>query len=422
MQRMSTMSGKQRLNPEWVRQKVIEEIINYEEGYVKNLKDVIEGPLKEARLRKDLFNDNQIERLFNNIEELFEFQVQFLESLKNRLKTIVHKSEIGDTFTEYQDKFVDIYSRYCNNHSSALAEYTILNQHMIYTIFFESCRLLKDMESIPLDGYLLKPVQRICQYQLQLKELLKYTTSTHPDHSKVKDAECIMSKVASTVNERKRRTENINKLAQWQSTIEDWRGEDILVKSSIMIHSGSLYKISAGNKQLRRFFLFDKQLVYCRKVLGSGKLQYKGRINLDQCQTVNLDDNSEPGVVNGWKMENRVKNKWIVLFCKKSSDKTAWLDALKEERRQVELDEENNFVIPEAQKQAAYVQVTRSNSTRSKKLNSFSHKYKSTSDLRNSLLVDPIPRDSKSKSNKKLKGFSNKMFLKKQKKLLHLHD
>ena len=88
----------------------------------------------------------------------------------------------------------------------------------------------------------------------------------------------------------------------------------------------------------------------------------------------------------------------------------------------MELDEENNFVIPEAQKQAAYVQVTRSNSTRSKKLNSFSHKYKSTSDLRNSLLVDPIPRDSKSKSNKKLKGFSNKMFLKKQKKLLHLHD
>ena len=36
------MSGKQKLNPEWVRQKVIEEIINYEEGYVKNLADVIE--------------------------------------------------------------------------------------------------------------------------------------------------------------------------------------------------------------------------------------------------------------------------------------------------------------------------------------------------------------------------------------------
>ncbi|KAL5246817.1 hypothetical protein ACHWQZ_G018871 [Mnemiopsis leidyi] len=422
MQRMSSMSGKQKLNPEWVRQKVIEEIINYEEGYVKNLADVIEGPLKEARLRKDIFDTTQIERLFNNIEELFEFQVKFLESLKKRLKAIVHKSEIGDTFTEHQEKFVDIYSRYCNNHSSALAEYTILNQHMVYTIFFESCRLLKDMESIPLDGYLLKPVQRICQYQLQLKELLKYTSPSHPDHAKVKEAECIMSSVASTVNERKRRTENINKLALWQSSIEDWRGEDILVKSSIMIHSGSLYKISAGNKQLRRFFLFDRQLVYCRKLLGSGKLQYKGRINLDQCQTVDLEDNSEPGIVNGWKMENQAKNKWIVLFSKNNTDKSAWINALKEERKQVELDSENNFVIPEAQKHAAYVQVRRSNSTRSKKQNSFSQKYKSTSDLRSSLLADKTSKDVKSKSNKKLKGFSNKMFLKKQKKLAHLHD
>ena len=39
---MNTMSGKPKLNPDWVRQKVIEEIINYEEGYVKNLRDVIE--------------------------------------------------------------------------------------------------------------------------------------------------------------------------------------------------------------------------------------------------------------------------------------------------------------------------------------------------------------------------------------------
>lgn len=43
----------------------------------------------------------------------------------------------------------------------------------------------------------------------------------------------------------------------------------------------------------------------------------------------------EPGVVNAWKMENRAKNKWVVLICKKNSDKMTWLDALKEERKQV---------------------------------------------------------------------------------------
>ena len=34
--------AKPKLNPDWVRQKVIEEIVNNEEGYVKNLRDVID--------------------------------------------------------------------------------------------------------------------------------------------------------------------------------------------------------------------------------------------------------------------------------------------------------------------------------------------------------------------------------------------
>ena len=55
-----------------------------------------------------------------------------------------------------------------------------------------------------------------------------------------------MKGVATTVNERKRRAEGVNKLAQWQATVEDWRGDDLLKDSSILIHSGSLTKISAG--------------------------------------------------------------------------------------------------------------------------------------------------------------------------------
>lgn len=33
----------------------------------------------------------------------------------------------------------------------------------------------KDLVAIPLDGFLLTPVQRICKYPLQLAELLKHT-------------------------------------------------------------------------------------------------------------------------------------------------------------------------------------------------------------------------------------------------------
>lgn len=44
------------------------------------------------------------------------------------------------------------------------------------------------------------------------------------------------------------------------------QGEDILEKSSELIHSGELVKISKGHAQERHFFLFDHQLVYCKKV------------------------------------------------------------------------------------------------------------------------------------------------------------
>ena len=44
------------------------------------------------------------------------------------------------------------------------------------------------------------------------------------------------------------------------------QGDDILEMSTEMVHSGELHKISKGHSQERHFFLFDHQLVYCKKV------------------------------------------------------------------------------------------------------------------------------------------------------------
>jgi len=40
--------------------------------------------------------------------------------------------------------------------------------------FFSACQLLVE-KAVTLEGFLLKPVQRICQYPLQLRELVKFT-------------------------------------------------------------------------------------------------------------------------------------------------------------------------------------------------------------------------------------------------------
>ena len=138
---------------------------------------------------------------------------------------------------------------------------------MLYFVSFQACRLLQEMISISLDGFLLTPVQKICKYPLQLavsccvskgkmavrsswpkvtnsglysqfyvrssshcltfyllnvQELLKHTLPSHEDYESVKEALETMKEVASLINERKRKVECVNKIAKWQSTIEGW--------------------------------------------------------------------------------------------------------------------------------------------------------------------------------------------------------
>ncbi len=79
------------------------------------------------------------------------------------------------------------------------------------------------MIELKLDGFLLSPIQRICQYPLQLNELFKYTPPEHKDYNNVQQALNAMRDVASYINERKRRMEYLEIIHKWQNTVENWQ-------------------------------------------------------------------------------------------------------------------------------------------------------------------------------------------------------
>ncbi|XP_053521450.1 rho guanine nucleotide exchange factor 4 isoform X2 [Artibeus jamaicensis] len=264
-------AGAQGSSRDQMRTNVIREILSTERDYIKHLRDICEGYVGQCRRRADMFSEEQLRTIFGNIEDIYRCHSAFVQALEQRFnRERPHLSELGACFLEHQAHF-QIYSDYCNNHPSACLELSRLTRLSKYTYFFEACRLLQRMIDISLDGFLLTPVQKICQYPLQLAELLKYT---HPQHRDFKDVEAAldaMKKVAQLINERKRRLENIDKIAQWQSSVEDWEGEDLLVRSSELIHSGELTLVTQpqAKSQQRMFFLFDHQLIYCKKASPS---------------------------------------------------------------------------------------------------------------------------------------------------------
>jgi len=79
------------------------------------------------------------------------------------------------------------------------------------------------MARIPIDGFLLNPVQKICRYPVQLKELLEHTPPSHPDHPQLKEAADAMKRVVQFVNERKRKMEAVEMLMFWQQSVNDWQ-------------------------------------------------------------------------------------------------------------------------------------------------------------------------------------------------------
>ncbi|XP_066585015.1 uncharacterized protein RhoGEF3 isoform X2 [Prorops nasuta] len=216
-----------RLSNEQVRTSVVRELVQTERDFVKVLRDVSEGYIAECRRRPEMFSEEQIETIFINLEELLDFQSEFLKDLESRIDwSAPYKSCIGECFLNHRSGF-RMYSEYCNSHPMATATLQELYQHNQYSKFFEACRLMRSLMEIPLDGYLLTPVQRICKYPLQLAELLKYTKPDHPDYQKVQEALEAMRGVAVLINERKRRMESLEKLAAWQLRVEAW--EDFLV-------------------------------------------------------------------------------------------------------------------------------------------------------------------------------------------------
>ncbi|XP_064601963.1 protein still life, isoform SIF type 1-like isoform X2 [Liolophura sinensis] len=190
--------------------KVIMELIDTERGYVKDLICLTERYLEPLKEETFLTTD-EIEQLFGNIQEIVQFQKQFLHSLEEAIGLDDKCSStedsrvfrrilfsLGGSFLYYANHF-KVYSSFCASHSRSQK---ILNPEANQSLReFLRARNPKQQHSATLESYLIKPIQRILKYPLLLQQLRNLTDPDTDEHHHLSEALKGMEAVAEHINE-----------------------------------------------------------------------------------------------------------------------------------------------------------------------------------------------------------------------------
>ncbi|XP_053488305.1 rho guanine nucleotide exchange factor TIAM2 isoform X1 [Ictalurus furcatus] len=191
--------------------KVIQELVDTEKSYVKDLSCLFEIYL--TPLQKETFLTlDEMESLFGSLPEMLDFQKVFLQTLEERISSTPDFStletpvqfkkllfSLGGSFLYYADHF-KLYSGFCANHIKVQKVLERAKTDRAFKEFLDARNPTKQHSST-LESYLIKPVQRVLKYPLLLRELVSLTDTDSEEHYHLTEALKAMEKVASHINE-----------------------------------------------------------------------------------------------------------------------------------------------------------------------------------------------------------------------------
>ncbi|KAM8924347.1 dynamin-binding protein isoform 2-T2 [Pelodytes ibericus] len=192
------------------RSKVIEELLQTERDYVRDLEACVEHimiPLQATQMPNVDF-----EVLFGNIHAVIIVSKRLLAALEN-------SDSAGSVFLEHRGELENVYKEYCQNHEETIALLEAYEKDERFQKHLLEC--METMKSlyrewgctnyINIGSFLIKPVQRVMRYPLLLMELLGATPDSHPDKSPLKDAVRAVKEINVNINEYKRRKDLVLK-------------------------------------------------------------------------------------------------------------------------------------------------------------------------------------------------------------------
>ncbi|XP_061744822.1 FERM, ARHGEF and pleckstrin domain-containing protein 2-like isoform X1 [Nerophis ophidion] len=287
--------GRRKKSPNDKAYFIAKEILTTERTYLKDL-EVITVWFRSAVMKENAMPEGLMTLLFSNMDPIYDFHRGFLKELDQRLALWEGRSN-SQVKVDYQ-KIGDVMLK----NMCALKELTgCLQQHdQVLSELEQASRRVKKLEAVykefelqkvcylPLNTFLLKPIQRLMHYQLILQRLCTHYSPSHPHHHHCREALKEVADMTTQLQSSLIRLENFQKLTELQ---RDLIGvENLTTPGREFIREGCLYKLTKKGLQQRMFFLFSDMLLYTSKgVTATNQFKVHGQLPLHAMIIIILD-------------------------------------------------------------------------------------------------------------------------------------
>ncbi|KAI0874246.1 Rho guanyl nucleotide exchange factor [Hypoxylon argillaceum] len=323
------------------RDHVIRELVDTERKYVQDLENLHD--LKKCLLDKSAIPGDTAYQIFLNLHGILDFQRRFLIRIETTNSMPQSAQQWGAPFVMNEGGF-DIYQPFIANQRKAART---ANQ------VFEKIQLAEHPVACDfntLDGFLLKPMQRLAKYPLLLKDLLKKgdvpDAETRADLMKgIEAAERVLKQADEAVN----RDLLDEALEELKFRVDDWKNHKVDQFGKLLLHG--VYTVVTGRTEQEKdyeIYLFECILLCCKEVqpnkskdkkdknksISKGrnknnKLQLKGRIFMTNVtEVLSFGKPGSYTVQIWWKGDPGVEN-FVIKFANEETMKkwAAGLDA-----------------------------------------------------------------------------------------------
>uniref|UniRef100_A0A1A8F278 Rho guanine nucleotide exchange factor 25 n=3 Tax=Nothobranchius TaxID=28779 RepID=A0A1A8F278_9TELE len=256
---------------------VLNELIQTEKDYVRDLGVVVEGFMKrieEKGVPDDMKGKDKM--VFGNIHQIYDWHRDFFVG---ELEKCLNDHELLPELFIRHERRMYMYVTYCQNKPKS--EYIVAE----YDSYFDGVQ--QDIQSrLSISDFLIKPIQRITKYQLLLKDFLKFSSKAGMDCKDIEKAVEFMSEVPKLCNDMM----NLGRLQGYEGKLTN-QGK-LLQQETFFVSEQDAGVLSRSKE--RRVFLFEQIVIFSellRKGSSTPGYQFKKSIKVSSLGLEDTVDN-----------------------------------------------------------------------------------------------------------------------------------